>query len=171
MAEAHQMAVAARRVVEWREMAARLPSPAQFRGQTRRRVWWRDDPPRGASKGGEENDVPPGLAPTPGDRRVFLTAGASGTIFPLGPPPSTPPRRVGAPFVRQGQSQAGRDGNRRPKLTPDRRPKLTPYNSVLYAASQPACLRLMRSRWAGSTQSLNGAPFLGAPGLRARTGT
>src|SRR5271155_2325684 len=38
-------------------------------------------------------------------------------------------------------------------------------------SAAPASLRRIRSRPAGSTQSLNGAPFLSAPGLRARTGT
>src|ERR1700752_947640 len=35
----------------------------------------------------------------------------------------------------------------------------------------PASLRRICPNPAGSTQSLNGAPFLSAPGLRARTGT
>ena len=39
------------------------------------------------------------------------------------------------------------------------------------AVVRPFSLRRTRSRFAGSTQSLNGAPFRSAPGLRASTGT
>jgi hypothetical protein len=38
-------------------------------------------------------------------------------------------------------------------------------------SSEPFSRRRTRSRLAGSGQSLNGAPFLSAPGLRASTGT
>ena len=38
-------------------------------------------------------------------------------------------------------------------------------------SSDPESLRRTRSRAAGRTQSLNGAPLRKAPGLRARTGT
>jgi hypothetical protein len=38
-------------------------------------------------------------------------------------------------------------------------------------SAAPASLRWIRSRPVGSTQSLNGTPFLSAPGLRASTGT
>jgi transposase len=54
------MASSSQELVEWPEMAARLPSPAPFRMQTRNRVWLGDNPPHGAGKGDEGSDFPPG---------------------------------------------------------------------------------------------------------------